>query len=387
MVIEEIRLSHFRNYERLDLTPHEGVNLFFGQNGSGKTNLLEAIHYCSLGKSHRVNNDQIIVQQGETDGLRRVTLRNNTGKRTISVSFTPAEAQKKTILIDQKKISRFSDLMGCLQCVIFSPEDLSMIREGPSLRRRYLDMMISQVNRAYFIALQQYRSGLEQRNAILKNMKLQGNINSYIDDFEQAMAEPARIIVEERRKTIDMIRETARNIYAGISERDQEVFQVDYRSSLAKSEQVDADFLDLMRKNREQDIHQGTTGAGPHRDDLNLSLNHLDMKIYASQGQVRTAALSLKLSQLKTLEKVSGEKPVLLLDDVMSELDRTRRTSLLQEIAPYQTFVTCTDENDLEEKLDKRVYLVSSIGGKGQMTLSEEGYEYQRPQLQEPCFT
>lgn len=387
MIIEELKLNHFRNYSQMTLKPHQGINLFFGQNGSGKTNLLEAIHYCALGKSHRVNNDQSIVTHGEKEGSCRVVLENHTGRRNISVQFTPGEAQKKTVLIDSKKIGRFSDLMGCLQCVIFSPEDLSIVREGPSLRRRYLDMMISQFNKKYFIALQQYRSGMEQRNAILKGMRSTGGSIAYLEDFEASMAQPAEIIVEERKKTVEVLTELARETYTGISGRDQEIFSISYRSSLAGSEHIADDFLEMMKKNRDQDIQNGTTMAGPHRDDLHLALNQMDMKVFASQGQVRTAALSLKLSQLKVLSRFSGEPPVLLLDDVMSELDRTRRTSLLHEIAPYQTFVTCTDESDLEESCDKRVYQVSAEKGSANLTLSREGEIIEKVKMEEPCFT
>ena len=387
MKIEEIKLSHFRNYDQLTLTPHEGINLLFGQNGSGKTNLLEAIHYCALGKSHRVNNDHGIVQQGEKEGLCRISLRNQSGKRTIAVQFTPSETQKKSILIDQKKISRFSDLMGCLQCVIFSPEDLAIVREGPSIRRRYLDMMISQMNRGYFIALQRYRSAMEQRNALLKLMKVNGGSVSYLEDFEQAMAEPAQVITEERKKTVTLLTEIARETYAGISGREEEKFNMVYRSSLSEKDQTSEEFMILLKNNREQDLMNGMTMIGPHRDDLHLTLNQKDMKIFASQGQVRTAALSLKLAQLKIFKKISGEEPILLLDDVMSELDRNRRTSLLREISPYQTFVTCTDESDLEESHEKRVYTVSSNDGMGQIFMSKEGYAVIKTELKEPCFT
>ena len=387
MKIEEIKLSHFRNYDQLTLTPHEGINLLFGQNGSGKTNLLEAIHYCALGKSHRVNNDHSIVQRGEKEGLCKISLRNQSGRRSIAVQFTPAESQKKSILIDQKRINRFSDLMGCLQCVIFSPEDLSIVREGPSLRRRYLDMMISQMNRGYFIALQRYRSAMEQRNALLKTLKISGGSVSYMEDFEQAMAQPAQVIVEERRKTAEMLTRMARETYAGISGKEEEIFSISYRSSLSGSDRIAEDYLEQLRKNRDQDLLNGMTMIGPHRDDLHLALNQMDMRVFASQGQVRTAALSLKLSQLKVLKQISGEEPVLLLDDVMSELDRTRRTSLLREISPYQTFVTCTDESDLEESHEKRVYLVSSDAGTGKIMMSKEGYAVEKMEMKEPCFT
>ena len=167
MQIEELKLKNFRNYRELTLCPHPGVNLFFGRNGSGKTNLLEAIHYCSLGRSHRVINDINVVKNNESFALSSVSILNSLGHRKIDVRFHPDEVQKKAILIDDKKIARFSDMMGCLCCVIFSPEDLGLIKEGPSQRRRYLDMMISQISRPYFVALQQYRTGMEQRNAMI----------------------------------------------------------------------------------------------------------------------------------------------------------------------------------------------------------------------------
>ena len=220
MIIDKLTLRNFRNYEETVLTPHEGVNLFFGANGSGKTNLLEAVHYCALGKSHRITGDQSAVRIGESFAVCGVSVTTGGVRREITVRLVPNELNKKVILVDQKPIRRFSDMMGCLQCVIFSPEDLGLIREGPSMRRRYLDMMISQVNRGYFIALQQYRSGLEQRNALLKNMRATGQNNAgMLDVFEQAMAAPAAVIVAARKKVIAMLAELAADTYRGISGR------------------------------------------------------------------------------------------------------------------------------------------------------------------------
>jgi DNA replication and repair protein RecF len=201
MQIEELKLKNFRNYRELTLNPHPGVNLFFGRNGSGKTNLLEAVHYAALGRSHRISSDANVVRYGEDAALSTVGTETALGQREITVRFHPGEAQKKEILIDGKTIRRFSDMMGCLRCVIFSPEDLGLIREGPSVRRRYLDMMISQISRKYFIALQQYRTGLEQRNALLRNMRAGGSPGGKVlEVFEQAMASPAAVIVAERKK-------------------------------------------------------------------------------------------------------------------------------------------------------------------------------------------
>lgn len=388
MIIEKLTLRNFRNYEETVLTPHEGVNLFFGANGSGKTNLLEAIHYCALGKSHRITGDQSVVRIGESFAVCDVDVRSGGVKREISVRLVPNEAAKKVILLDQKQIKRFSDMMGCLQCVIFSPEDLGLIREGPSVRRRYLDMMISQVNRGYFIALQQYRSGLEQRNALLKNMRGNPRPNfGLLEVFEQAMAGPAEVIVQERIRVVEMLSRLAAETYRGISGREEEEFQAGYHSAFRESGNVQEDFVRVMRENREEDLRLGITSAGPHRDDLNLSLNRKNMKVYASQGQIRTAALSLKLAQMKALRKMSGEPPVLLLDDVMSELDKERRMRLVSEISDYQTFITCTDETDLELESDKRIYHVSSINGKAQLELTNPGFEEEKPVLKEPDFS
>lgn len=388
MIIEQLTLRNFRNYEETVLTPHEGVNLFFGANGSGKTNLLEAIHYCALGKSHRITGDQSAVRIGESFAVCGVSVLSGGVKREITVRLVPNEAAKKVILLDQKPIRRFSDMMGCLQCVIFSPEDLGLIREGPSMRRRYLDMMISQVNRGYFIALQQYRSGLEQRNALLKNMRANPRTNpGLLDVFEQAMAAPAAAIVAARIRVIELLSSLAAETYRSISGRDGEEFQASYHSAFRESENVEQDFLRIMKENREEDLRLGITSAGPHRDDLNLSLNKKNMKVYASQGQIRTAALSLKLAQMKALRQMSGEPPVLLLDDVMSELDKERRTRLVREISDYQTFITCTDESDLELEGDKRIYHVSAVEGKACLELTNPGLETEKPILAEPDFS
>ena len=388
MIIEKLTLHNFRNYEDTVLTPHEGVNLFFGANGSGKTNLLEAIHYCALGKSHRITGDQSVVRIGESFAVCGVTVSTGGIRREITVRLVPNEVNKKVILLDQKPIRRFSDMMGCLQCVIFSPEDLGLIREGPSLRRRYLDMMISQVNRGYFIALQQYRSGLEQRNALLKTMRQ--NASDYtgmLEVFEQAMAAPAAVIVAARKKVIAMLAELAAETYRGISGREKEEFQAGYHSAFRETENVEEEFIRLMRENREEDLRLGVTSAGPHRDDLSLSLNRKNMKVFASQGQIRTAALSLKLAQMKALRAMSGEAPVLLLDDVMSELDRDRRTRLVKEISDYQTFITCTDESDLELEGSRRTYHVSAPEGKAVLEETNRGEMREALPLTEPDFT
>ncbi|MBP5726657.1 MAG: DNA replication/repair protein RecF, partial [Clostridia bacterium] len=367
MLIEELKLKNFRNYSELTLHPHSGVNLFFGRNGSGKTNLLEAIHYCSLGRSHRISNDANAVKNGEAFALSSVSIRNSLGQREIAVRFHPDEAQKKSILMDGKKIAKFSDMMGCLRFVIFSPEDLGLIKEGPSLRRRYLDMMISQINRGYFIALQQYRTCMDQRNALIRNLRN----NSYADTsmlsaFEETMAAPAAVIIRERRRIVSLLSESARNTYQRISDTDEE-FRLSYHSSVKEETEIEDVICRLLRENREDDIRMGFTSVGPHRDDLILTLNKNQMKQFASQGQIRTAALSMKLSQMQILRDQSGEEPVLLLDDVMSELDRKRRACLIGEISSFQTFITCADRKDVDDEKVDRMWEVSADAGEARV--------------------
>ena len=363
MQIEELKLKNFRNYRELSLQPHPGVNLFFGRNGSGKTNLLEAIHYCSLGRSHRTANDASVVRNGEDFALSSVSIRNTLGRRDIAVRFHPDEIQKKTILIDGKQIRKFSDMMGCLRCVIFSPEDLGLIKDGPSVRRRYLDMMISQIDRGYFIALQQFKAGMEQRNAVIRNIRMNASGDlSMLSAFEETMAPPAAVIIRERRRIVDLLSDIAMETYRRISDTD-ELFRLSYHSSVKEETELEETLCRLFRENREDDIRMGFTSVGPHRDDLVLSLNKNQMKQFASQGQIRTAALSMKLSQMRILCDLSGEAPILLLDDVMSELDRRRRASLIREITDFQTFITCADRDDVDcAKVDK-VWSVSAEDG------------------------
>lgn len=363
MLIESLKLRDYRNYGELTVAPHPGVNILFGQNGSGKTNLLEAIHYCALGRSHRTSQDKEVVRKGADMSAVGVQLKKNGIRMDIAVKLTPFEGKKKHIFIDKKKANRISDLMGRVQCVIFSPEDLMIVKEGPSVRRRFLDMMISQLSTAYFVALQQYQKALDQRNAMLKDGKRGGRCDmGMLEAFEYAMAAPCDVIVPMRRKYVKMLAEVAADKYNAISGRDGEKFTMAYDCCVDQEEHVSEKIVDMLKKSRREDMMRGTTSLGIHREDIVLQLSGRDMKVFASQGQIRTAALSMKLSQLEIFRRESGEAPILLLDDVMSELDMTRRTRLLGEIEGVQTFITCTDESDLEGCLEKRSYRVHMDG-------------------------
>ena len=278
--------------------------------------------------------------------------------------------------------------MGCLRLVIFSPEDLGMIRGGPSLRRRFLDMMISQLSRPYFIALQQYNSAMNQRNAILKDSRVtQRQPDPMIEDFENAMVTAAVQIMDNRSRFIDQLAASSLDTYHRISGKEEESFQLSYRCGFKNSDNPGESLRKSLRENREEDRRLGFTSSGPHRDDIYMALNRKDLKLFASQGQVRTAALSIKLSQLEVLTKDGGDRPVLLLDDVMSELDQTRRMNLLREIEDTQTFITCSDETDLADFRDCRAYSVSSESGSAKIRETNHGSFTSSLILTEPDFS
>ena len=247
-----------------------------------------------------------------------------------------------------------------LQCVIFSPEDLMLVKEGPSIRRRYLDMMLSQMSTAYFTALQQYQKALDQRNALLREAKKGARLDhAMMDAFEDAMAAQCAVVIPMRRRMVSHTAFVAGEKYEAISGRPNEQFVMTYQCCVPENQDVTAFARDALKKNRQEDMFRGGTSFGIHREDIALTLNERDMKVFASQGQIRTAALSMKLAQLHVFRQETGEPPVLLLDDVMSELDMTRRTRLLEEISGLQTFITCTDESDLEGCRERRSYQVS----------------------------
>lgn len=391
MLIETLKLRDFRNYGELELKPHPGVNLLFGQNGSGKTNLLEAIHYCALGRSHRTGVDREVVRKGAEMGACGVTVVRKDGRMEIAVKLTPSEARKKQVFVDRKRAGRLSDLMGRVQCVIFSPEDLMLVKEGPAIRRRFVDMMLSQLSPSYFVALQQYQKALDQRNAILREAKRTGILSGdMLDAFEAGMAQPCEVIIPMRTRMIGQVAEIAAGKYAAISGRPGELFSMRYDCCLDGEGEVALRVAERLKKSRQEDLFRGTTGFGIHREDVDLTLSGREMKLFASQGQIRTAALSMKLAQLEVFRNESGESPILLLDDVMSELDMTRRTHLLDELREVQTFVTCTDESDLDGCTQRRTYRVrmdEKYFGQVMETREGELVELPAPDLSDPDFT
>ncbi|MGI6214611.1 MAG: DNA replication/repair protein RecF [Christensenellales bacterium] len=346
MLLTQLRLHDFRNYHQLSFTPHEGITVIMGENGAGKTNLLEAIHLCCLGRSHRTNNDRDMIRMGfETCGVHAKVMRRF-GLNEVGVRIFKKQRRKKLIYVNGKIVPRIGDMMGYVTCVMFAPEDLDIIKGGPQLRRRYIDMLLSKNDPKYFFALQSYNNVLKQRNALLKTI-YKGGKPEILDVWDEQLSLKCAPLVESRRKAIESLSLLATEQYNNISGKKNEVFKIEYDSQLKDSASPAEEFYKILNKNRDDDIRRQSTSYGPHRDDISMLLLGKDMKSFASQGQIRTAALALRLSEMDVLYNRHKEAPILLLDDVLSELDEKRRVRLIHSLKTTQTVITCTDMDDL----------------------------------------
>ena len=348
MHILTLRLHDFRSYRQLTLSPPQGATVFVGENGAGKTNLLEAVHLCCLGRSHRTANDKEMIRSGQETGAVQVRVQRGDGVDEVGVRlFASAEHKRKVLHINGKTASRAGELMGHVTCVMFSPEDIDIVRGAPLGRRRFLDMLLSQCGAGYFYALQTYNSALRQRGALLREIARGAARAESLDVWDEQLAAASAPVVRARQYACQALCDLARGHYAHIGGRAQEIFALRYTGHLAESADPAGDLLRLLRARREEDVRRAATTAGPHRDDLLLTLSGEDMRAFASQGQMRMAVLSLRLAELDLLTRRQGEAPLLLLDDVLSELDGGRRTRLLERIGGIQTLLTCTDLSDL----------------------------------------
>ena len=353
MIITTLKLRSFRNYQSITLKPPAGITVLAGENGAGKTNLLEAVHLCCLGKSHRTSQDREMIAEEAPSCAVQMTVDRRDGQHDIGVRLFRESGKKKLIYVNGKTLSRAADLIGHSATVIFSPEDLRIVRDGPQERRRFLDMLLSQLHKPYFAALQQYTAALRHRNALLK----QGDLRA-LGAFSETLARHAVPIVDMRRDAVSRLSHLAAGHYRLIGGREEEVFSAAYLSALRDEEDVYTAMLEGLQARREEELRRQVTLFGPHRDDLSLCLSGRDARSYASQGQARTIALSLKLSAFDLIEETLGEKPILLLDDVLSELDPRRQEFVLNRIGGGQTLITCCEDEGISRRTGGQVYFV-----------------------------
>ncbi len=348
MHFTSLTLRQFRNHPSLTLAPSEGITVLYGANGAGKSNVLEAMHLLSLGRSHRTTADREMIAQGESVAfIRGETLRLD-GKHDVEVRLYPFEKPQKRVLLFGKPALRIGDMMGHATCVMFSPEDIRIVRDGPAARRRFVDMQLSQIRPSYLKALKTYLTVLESRNALLKAQRQSpmADFDTQLETWDEQLAGAAVYVVEHRRWFLSELSENAAAQYALISEDPLETFQLRYTGPLAANDQPYRAMLSGLKRTRAEDLQRQFTSFGPHRDDVAMLLCGKELRAFGSQGQLRTAVLSMKLGELTLIEREMGEFPTLLLDDVFSELDLKRRNALLKSTEGVQTFLTCTDKQD-----------------------------------------
>lgn len=357
MWVSQLQLTNFRNYARLQLQPDAGLCVLTGDNAAGKTNVLEAVFLCALGRSHRTSRDAELIRESEQVGAVALTLHTRGGTRSISCKLMAGE--RKRVLIDGTALSRSGELLGCLNVVMFAPEDLMLVKGGPGERRRFLDMEISQLRPAYYYTLQQYNVALKQRNALLKAEAEA----ALLEPWDEQLSRLGAAITAERAQFLSELGGIASRLHVQLS-GGRETLLLAYQPNLpdAEPDRLAAAMRERLFDALERDRFRGSTSVGPHRDDVAMALDGSDVRVYGSQGQQRTVVLSLKLSELQIMRQLRGESPVLLLDDVFSELDRRRQRMLLDAVQGCQTFLTCTHLEELSAAgaLQMQVYSVSA---------------------------
>lgn len=342
MYVKSLDLKNYRNYRELSLTPSPGINIFYGSNAQGKTNILESVYLAGTTKSHRGSKDRDIIKKGEDESHIRMLFMRRDNEYRIDVHLKRGRA--KGIAVNGQPLKRAADLFGITSFVFFSPEDLGIIKNGPSARRRFLDLMLSAADRVYLTELSRYGKILSQRNALLHEAAFDRSRIPEIDVWDAELVRCGISLIEAREDFIGRFGKTAAEKHRVLTGGREDLLILYEKNASA------SDFADTVSRLRDTDLRTKMTNAGPHRDDLLISANGMDLRTFGSQGQQRTAALSMKLAEIEIQEKIRGDRPVLLLDDVLSELDDTRQSALLEGIRDTQTLITCTGLDDFVKK-------------------------------------
>ena len=369
MKISKLYVVNFRNYSQCTLKFPSMINVIYGQNAQGKTNILEAMFYAAFGLSHRTSSEEELIKLHSKEMAVGVEYACFSGMHDIKIKrYMGSERSKKEILLDGVKV-RPREHYGSLNAVMFSPEDLQLVKGEPSLRRRFFDMQISQTDSVYYDLLVKYNRVLQQRNKLLKDLRDNGGNYTILEPWNLEFCNLAYQITLKRIKALEKLATISSHIYSSLTKNIENI-EIKYELKanngeliyISSPDEFSLEFYKEKLKERERiDILRGNTGIGPHRDDLQISLNGMSLKAFGSQGQQRTGALALKLSQLEYVYQEIGEYPLLLLDDVMSELDNQRRAQLLLFIdGKVQTFITVNDKELIPELSNNAYFKISS---------------------------
>lgn len=340
MIVKKVELKNFRNYKLLELEFDSKINILYGNNAQGKTNVLESIYMCSTTKSHRSNKDSELINFDKKDGYIKLYIEKNQKNYRIDVHLKKNKG--KGIAVNSIPIKKASELFGIFNVIFFSPEDLSIIKNGPGERRKFIDMELCQLDKIYVYNLINYNKILSQRNKLLKDIAFDKSLVDTLDIWDDQLAMYGKEIIIRRNKFLEDLNEIIKPIHKKLT--DGENIKLSYSKNCDENE-----IYQSLKKNRERDLRYKTTSVGPHRDDIIFESDDINIRTYGSQGQKRTAALSLKLAEIELVKRMIGDTPVLLLDDVMSELDSKRQNHLLKSLNGIQTIITCTGLDDFIE--------------------------------------
>ncbi len=344
MIINSIELSNFRNYETLSMQFHPKTNILYGDNAQGKTNILEAIYVAATTKSHKGSKDKELIKMDQSES--HIRLRNEKDDMIHIIDMHIKKNKSKGIAINGIPIRKSSELVGLVHVVFFSPEDLGIIKNGPGERRRFIDMELCQIDKIYLYNLTKYNKILMQRNNLLKQIRFNAELLDTLSIWDKQLVIYGKNVIDRRIEFINQLNSIIFNIHKKLSGGKEElVIQYDSNVSSELFEKKLEDSID-------RDISLKMTNVGPHRDDILFLVKDIDIRKFGSQGQQRTAALSLKLAEIELLKRITRQSPILLLDDVLSELDRNRQNYLLDSIKDIQTIITCTG---LEEFVNNRI--------------------------------
>ena len=341
MWIKNIKINNFRNYNTEEINLEKNINIFYGENAQGKTNIIESIFLCSMGKSFRAKKDKEMINLNCENAILEVEYQKSDREGKIKIEI----GNKKNVYINGIKIKKLSELLGNINIVIFTPDDLNILKGGPQNRRRFLDIMISQLRPNYMYNLNMYLKTLEQRNNYLRQIKEEKKDESLLEVWDEKLSEHAINIYNYRKEFIEKIKNKIKIIHKEITDNNEEI-EIEYITECTSKEI----YLNLLKQRRKLDIIKGFTTKGIHRDDFMIYINKKELSLYGSQGQHRTAILSLKLSELNIVYEEIEEYPILLLDDFMSELDEKRRKNFLEKIENAQVIITCTEKLKVENK-------------------------------------
>ena len=358
MFIEKLIIENYRNYKYSEFNFNSGINILVGSNAQGKANCAEAIFYLCTGYSPKATKDKQVILYGEKTANIKGEAISRYGKVLVEITFN--ERGSKIVKVNSVKVSKIGELMGNINSVFFNPNELKLIKESPEDRRRFMDISLSQMSKQYFYALQNYNNILSQRNNLLKSADRE-EILETLPFWDIKLVEYASEITFKRNEFIEKISPICQEKHSFLTNNEENIQLSLETKFIGSIDEIKTSMLEELKSRYEKDMILGYTTVGPHRDDIKIKVNNEDVKIYGSQGQQRTCALSLKLAELEIFKENFNEYPVLILDDAFSELDSNRRTKLLEVIKEIQTIITCTElTNEMKLLKDVKIFNVQN---------------------------